>query len=142
MERRLICRRRFLFYLLSFTWGLPLTLFGLLVAGILLLLGHRPKRFGPCLCFELGEGWGGSELGLVFLKCRDGDIRLSSHEYGHALQNCLYGPLMPLLVCIPSAVRYWYRRAVLRRGFKPKKPYSAVWFEKQADRWGDRFHMN
>ena len=28
------------------------------------------------------------------------------HEFGHTFQNCLFGPLFPLIVAIPSAIRY------------------------------------
>ena len=127
------------FYFLSFSWGLPLSLAGLLVGGFLRLSGRRPKRFGPGLCFEVGEDWGGLEFGPIFIKCRDGSERLSSHEFGHAVQNCIFGPLMPFLISIPSAIRYWIRRAGVRRGIRPKRPYSAAWFERQADRFGERF---
>ena len=40
------------FYLLSFTWGLPTTLAGCVWAGIHLLRGHRPKKWGYCWYFE------------------------------------------------------------------------------------------
>jgi hypothetical protein len=32
-----------------------------------------------------------------------------AHECGHGLQNCIWGPLFPFVIAIPSAVRYWYR---------------------------------
>lgn len=132
---------RFFFYFLSFTWGLPLTLFGCLIASFLLLSGHKAQKFALCYCFELGHDWGGLELGFIFLVCRDGGVALREHEFGHAIQNCIFGPLMPLLVSIPSSFRYWVRRLVCKKGRCPSRPYDAVWFESQANRFGHRMHQ-
>ena len=134
--KRILKLRPGLFYLLSLTWGLPLTLCGALAALVMLLTGHRPKRWGPCVYFELGESWGGCEWGLFFLKCRRADLRLGNHELGHGLQNCLLGPLMPFVVSIPSALRYWTRRL---RKTPPKTGYDDIWFEGQATRWGTAY---
>jgi hypothetical protein len=41
--------KKFLFYLLSFTWGLPMTLVGCVVSFILLSLGYKPKKYGGVL---------------------------------------------------------------------------------------------
>ena len=128
------------FYILSFTWGLPLTLMGCLVAGVLVCLGYRPKKFGYSYYFEIGTDWGGLELGLFFLTDTSPTHHLKCHEFGHGLQNCLYGIFMIPIVCIPSAIRYWYREVIWR--ISPKKYYSlpeeydAIWFEGQATNWG------
>ena len=57
------------FYLLSFTWGLPMTLAGLAMAIGMLLTGHRMHRFGPCFYFERGKNWGGMTWGFVIVVC-------------------------------------------------------------------------
>ena len=118
------------FYLRSFTWGLPVNVGGAVVALGMLATGHKPKRFGNCISFEIGKGWGGGSLG-IFL------FALKAHEHGHSIQNCYYGPLMPFLVNIPSSSRYWYRKAV--HAIAPNKilsPYDSVWFEAEATRLG------
>lgn len=112
---------KFLFYLLSFTWGLPMTLIGLLVALVLVITGHKPKKYGYCLHFEVGEHWGGLELGVVFLTDKTPSTHTKNHEHGHGLQNCFFGPLMPFIVSIPSAYRYWLRE------FKYKNMKSFSW---------------
>lgn len=127
-------KQKFIFYFLSFTWGIVLTLAGLIVAGVLLLAGKKPKKHGWCWYFEVGgRRWGGLNLGLIFLT---GPYPLEStkdHEFGHAIQNCMYGPLMLFLVTIPSAIRYWYRELRYhRRGKTPKTDYDSIWFERQA----------
>ena len=128
------------FYLRSFTWGLPVNLGGGIVALGMLLTGHRPERFGKCLNFSVGKGWGGGSLGVFLFTCRDASLRLKEHEHGHSIQNCYYGPLMPFLVNIPSSARYWYRRAV-QKVFPKKKmpPYDSIWFEAEATRLGREY---
>jgi hypothetical protein len=43
-------------------------------------------------------------------------------------------------VCIPSAIRYWYRELkYLRNGLTPPTAYDDAWFEGQATRVGAKF---
>lgn len=97
------------FYLLSFTWGLPMTLVGLLVAFVLLITGHKPQKYGYCLHFGVGKNWGGANLGIVILTDKITLEHTKMHEHGHAIQNCYFGFLMPFIVCFPSVYRYWLR---------------------------------
>ena len=114
------------FYLLSFTWGLPMTLAGLAMAIGMLLTGHRMHRFGPCFYFERGKNWGG--------------MTWVAHELGHGMQNCRFGPFMPFLVGIPSSLRYHARRIFTRiNGKEPRTPYDAAWFEGQATAVGTEY---
>ena len=130
-------RHRTLFYILSLTWGLPLTMIGLLVSAVLLISGHHAKRWGCCWYFEVGTNWGGTEFGPVFLVDRDASDMLRDHELGHGIQNCIFGPLTILLVTLPSAIRYWYRRYRREIRHKPlKSGYYSIWFERQASDFG------
>ena len=97
----------FLFYLLSFTWGILLSMVGLLIAIVLLIAGYKPEIFHNRIYFEVGYNWGGVNLGFVFIVNRYALEGTKQHECGHGLQNIVLGPLMPFIVCIPSAVRYW-----------------------------------
>ena len=132
-------RNKYLFYLVSFTWGLPLTLVGCIVATVLLITGHKPKKWGYCYYFEVGKGWGGLELGPFFLVNKNASERTKNHELGHGLQGCWFGPLMPFIVSIPSAIRYWYRELRAKTGKPCKTSYYSIWFEKQANELGDQF---
>lgn len=129
------------FCILTFTWGLPLTLIGCLVALILIIIGYKPKKWGYCYYFEIGHNWGGVELGLFFLTEKYPSEYVKNHEFGHGIQNCYWGPLMPFVICIPSAIRYWYRELLVRSG---KKKYSelpdyySIWFEKNASELGTK----
>ena len=126
------------YYTLSFTWGLPLTLIGAIVALFLLATKHRPHLWRGCLCFEIGKTrWGGLNLGLVILCQHNASDSLKSHELGHAVQNCYLGPIM-LLFVFCSAVRYHYRDYKERKGEK-LPPYDSWWFEGQATEYGHKY---
>ena len=119
--------------ILSFTWGLPLTLAGSLVSLALLAAGCKPKRWNYCVYFEIGENWGGFSLGPFFVKDKTYSEGVMDHEHGHAIQNCVLGFLTPFLVSFPSAIRYWYRKLRFeRKGLKPKRGYYDIWFESWA----------
>lgn len=125
------------FYILSCTWGILYTLAGALVAGVLLLTGHKARRWGWVWYFEVGRSsWGGMEWGPVFVKDQICGDHIKNHEFGHAIQNCFYGPFMIVLVSLPSTVRYWTRRIGAKHGRRPKTAYESVWFEAQATRFG------
>jgi hypothetical protein len=131
--------KKFLFYFLSFTWGLPITLIGLIVAIFLILLGYKPNKYGLCWYFCVGKNWGGLNLGLVFITDQRNNPHTKIHEHGHGVQNCIFGPLMPILVCIPSVVRYWYREWLVRSGRKKYDElpdYYSIWFEGSATALG------
>lgn len=98
------------YWLVSLTWGGLMTWMGAFIALVMLLTGHAPKKLGPNVYFEAGIGWGGMEYGAFFFISKDAGERTRLHEAGHGIQNLVLGPLMPFLVCIPSALRYWMRR--------------------------------
>lgn len=129
--------KKSLFYLLSFTWGLPMTLIGIIVSIVLTIAGKKSEKWGACRHFKVGKNWGGADLGLVFLTDETPNEYIKNHEHGHAIQNCYFGFLMPFVVCIPSVVRYWYRELkYLRNGLTPPTDYDDVWFEGDATRLG------
>lgn len=130
------------FYLASFTWGLPMTLVGCIVALCLLVTGHKPHRFHWFIYFEVGENWGGFECGCFFVANKGASLSLKQHESGHGLQNIMLGVFMPFVVSIPSAVRYWYREYLVRSGKKASwelPPYDSMWFEGWATSLGTKY---
>lgn len=132
--------KKFLFYFLNFTWGLPMNIIGGLVAATLLLANGHPTRHKNDVHFELGKNWGGVSLGIFFLTQTGSSEHLRDHEYGHSIQNAIYGPFMIVLVAIPSFIRYWYRELFFyRRGKEPKTSYESIWFERQATNFGRRW---
>lgn len=123
-----------IFYLLSWTWGLPMTLIGAVVTLVLMMCGKKPKKWGYGYYTEVGKGWGGLNLGMFILVNEKATGHTKNHEYGHAIQNCYFGFLMPFIVTIPSAIRYWYRM-----GRKCTTKYDDIWFEGQATKLGNEF---
>lgn len=97
----------FLFYLLSFTWGLPMTLIGTIVSIILLIGKQKPEKFYNRIYFKIGKNWGGVNFGPIFITDNSPSLHTKQHECGHGLQNIVLGPLMPFVVSIPSMIRYW-----------------------------------
>ena len=127
-----------LFYILQFTWGLPLNLIGFLVALILIILGKKPKKHKWCYYFEIGKNWGGFELGLFFLVDKNPTESIKNHELGHAIQNCWWGPLFLIVIWIPSMIRYQYRNIIKKiKPHKKLKPYNSIWFEGEATKLGE-----
>lgn len=126
-----------LWWVLQFTWSLPMTLIGCIVALVLICRGHRPKKYGWCYCFELDTDWG-LELGIFFISPDSNSMK--NHEHGHAIQNIYLGPFAVTCVSLPSAFRFWWRE--LKRKKNPKiklPPYDSIWFEGQASRSGRKF---
>ena len=118
-----------------------MTLIGGSAAFVLTLLGYKPNgKYGYCWVFEFGDHWGGASIGPVIITDKTPSVHTMKHEHGHAIQNCWFGPLMPFIVCIPSAIRYWYRELkYLRKGKTPPTQYDDIWFEGQATRIGTEF---
>lgn len=130
----------FLFYFLTFTWGLPFTLIGCITALVFVLCGHRPHKWGYCFCFELGKNWGGMNLGIFFFCGKGSKPTLKNHEHGHAVQNCYLGPFMIPLVALPSRIRSRYRNYLITKKYidpKTLPPYDSIWFEGSATRLGN-----
>lgn len=132
------------FWVLSLTWGLPMTLFGAIIAFGLLVTGHKPKRFHQNIYFTFGKGgWGFEAGGFFFLSKDAGSLAIKQHESGHGLQNIVFGVFMPFIVSIPSAIRYWYREYLVKSGKKKYSelpPYDSIWFEGMATRWGKKVY--
>ena len=133
-----------LYWILQLTWGSLMTLLGIIVTIIaLLFLRGKIHLNGFGFITEFGGNWGGLSLG-AFSFC--GNYRINSfsyyektrnHEFGHSLQNIILGPLMPFVVGIPSAVRYWYKRIAEKKGKRfPRHWYYQIWFESTASSWG------
>ena len=98
--------KRILFYIASFTWGALMSVVGAIITLVLLPFGKQGIYHGR-IYTEIGENWGGLELGCFFICSKNPDEHLKAHEAGHGLQNCLWGPLFPFVIMIPSAIRYW-----------------------------------
>ena len=128
-----------IFWLLSLTWGLPMTLVGGVVYVALRIAGKKPKKLGYTAHFEIGTGCGGFSTGPVIVTCKDAGTHVHSHECGHSINNCQLGPLMPMF-SVASIIRYWYRELkYVKKGLTPPTAYDDFWFEALATRTGKEF---
>lgn len=135
----MIIRNKILFYLLSFTWGLPMTLIGCLAAVVLLATRHKPQKWGYCYQFEFGRSWGGVNLGPIIITDQNPTKHTKNHEAGHSQQNCIFGPFM-IVISLMSFCRYWYRELkYYKKGLVPPTAYDDVWYEGQASTVGTKF---
>lgn len=146
-----------MFWVVSLTWGIIMTSIGLLITGALnlvkligKLLGHnltiKTHKNGCSLITEVGGNWGGVELGAVALcgnyakKSPTWFEHTRKHEFGHAIQHLIFGPLFIFIVAIPSASRYWYQRIMQKKGKSfPANWYDSIWFEGGATAWGTKY---
>lgn len=134
--------KKFVYWFLSLTWGLPLTLIGFIVAVPFLLKGCKLKAFGWTFYLEVNTYEGsGFSIGAIFFVPANCSLHMRQHEHGHGIQNTFLGVFMPFVVTIPSVIRFWYREyLVKKKGVKyaDLKPYESVWFEKQATSLGEK----
>lgn len=124
------------YYRLSFTKGLLMNIIGAIAALFVLITGHAPHKHGGSIMFYIGEGWGGLSLGMFSFVCKNAPERTKNHEFGHSIQNCMYGPAFITKVFIPSCKRYWEFRNNIKNGIPNKESYDAAWFEGEATRLG------
>ena len=130
-----------LFWFLSCTWGIIVTLIGSLTFAVLTSFGYKPFRNIYGYAIEIGEGWGGLEMGPFCLVSKNPSQHTLNHEFGHGIQNCFFGPFM-LFISLASAVRYWYREyqvRVLKKSYADLPDYDSIWFEGDATRLGNYF---
>ena len=138
--------KRILFYFLSFTWGVILSMIGLIMM-IPFIITKRARIFHGRLYgvfpSKFGSGWG-FEMGCFFFTsedCKDDD-RLRAHECGHGLQNIILGPFQ-IIIQVASMIRFWYRELhFYRKGKQPTTSYDSIWFEHWATDWGVRFVLS
>ena len=101
---------------------------------------YRPYIFNQMVYFKAGGMfWGGFNVGFVSVVSQNPTNHTLRHEHGHFIQNAIFGPFM-IFISIASAVRYWYRRIIVRlRPTTFLSDYYSVWFEAQANELGNRY---
>lgn len=128
-----------LFWVIQLTWGALLTIPGLIVSLICILLGGKVHKNGFSYIVEIGGNWGGLELGAIALCGKYSETNkywfehTRRHEFGHAVQHLILGPLQLFIVGIPSAIRYWYFRLTPH---KLHQDYDYALIEYTASKWG------
>ena len=92
---------------------------------------------------SFGKNWGGLSLG-IFLFCdnsNDNNLKFyRQHEYGHSIQNIIFGPMYLFIIGIPSICRYIYYNNHIDK--LQSDWYYNVWFEEQATNLGYKYLNN
>lgn len=127
--------KKVLFIIIQCTWGLVQTLIGF---GIFLANRKCPhKMYRGCIDTQWNSG-GGLSMGLfIFTPAEDSErselIRV--HEYGHAIQSLVLGPLHLFNGLISIA---WGSLPYFARLRAEKQlPYTACFVEAWASKWGE-----
>ena len=132
------------FYTLSFTWGIIMTIIGLIAAAaVMITTKQKPKRNQYGFYFEVGKGCSGLSLGFITF-INEGCTSVLGHEFGHSVQNCYYGPFM-IIINLWSALRYWYREAICiikHIPYRDLPDYDSIWFEGLATQLGNFYNNN
>ncbi len=134
--------KAFLFYLIQWTWGLPVNILGWI--GFIVctkIKGYRWQHFGYAKIVYMPWNAGGLSMGLfIFMKDQHKnkkwthDVRI--HEYGHTWQCLLLGPLYYIVIAIPSVI--WCNCFA---GYRKKHniAYGNLYCEGWANAWGRKF---
>lgn len=135
-----------IYWFFSLTWGLIMTIPGLIGTLVLIFLGGTTHRNGCSIITEIKDtNWGGLSLGPFSFCSRYSEDSPSTfdeirkHEFGHSLQNIILGPLFIFVIGIPSFVRYWYSE-YKDAMYEPLDDdwYESAWFEHTATKYGTK----
>lgn len=132
-----IANNKVLYYILNLTWGLPLTIVGWLLT-LILLPFCKVKRYKYTYYVVLPMDYFGISIGTTFFVGRKSKESTLCHEFGHTVQNAIFGPFMLFVVSLPSVTRWWWRHFKIKKGLgKSLMGYNHIWFEGSAQAIGD-----
>ncbi len=91
--------KKFLFRLWQWTWGLPQTLLGSILSGI---LRDAPREeYHNCVVIRWSQR-GSMSCGMYLFIGKKADPQVYVHEFGHSVQSAILGPLFLPVMGIPS----------------------------------------
>lgn len=138
-----VARHKWLFYLLSYTWGILTTVVGwIILAFVRVFLRRKIVEKGQFFTANytiFGNNWGGFSFGTNFSVAGNmGDnftLHCKCHELGHTYQAAVFGPFVIFFFYLPSLFRCLYQK---RRDDKklPNDPYDLAYFEASASHIG------
>lgn len=123
-----------LFWIIQWTWGLPQNLIGLIFA---YKLKRKPKElYKGALVTWHDENWGGISLGMFLIingsKSPEWKKETLVHEYGHAIQSLILGPLYLFVIGIPSYI--WCNS---KKYIELRKNKDISYFDFYPERWAN-----
>lgn len=137
-------KKKYLYYLIQFTWGLDMNILGAI--GYIFckyIFGWQTQKYYKNIIISPKDKKinSGLSLGIFLFMDKDADEALKQHEYGHSIQNLIFGEFFLLLIGIPSLIRCWYYNLVINKlklYTKEKYNYYSIWFERDASALGRR----
>lgn len=133
-----------IFYLIQFTWALPVNLVGLIMYAIAILSGCKHERFYNAFVVDIPSKQLLYALSLgvfIFRLVKAGEPMgknwsrdILVHEYGHTYQAMILGPLYWFVVGIPSFI--WLNLFAKYR-IRNNISYYDFYTEEWANRLGD-----
>lgn len=130
-----------IFLIAIFIWELPQNILGI----IIWLFSRRYISKAEVIhhkLFFLTKGFGVSLGSFIFWSESIAETeqkipRIKAHEYGHAIQSLIFGPLYLILIGIPSFSRYFYSSLY----FKIKKTGWKNYYKGYPENWADKLGM-
>lgn len=129
-----------LFRLIQWTWGFPQTMLG---AALYLHYRNEAHEDYHSAAVTFWPHDSSVSLGMFLFVSKNATDKITrqmllTHEYGHAIQSLMSGPLYLGAVGLPSFL--WNRLPTFERARNKKKlSYYAVYPEKQANMLGERY---
>lgn len=133
--------KKILFYIVQWTWGLPVNIIGLIVFLICKIAGFKQKKFKNAYITYVNWNQGGLSLGLfIFMKdeheSKVWTYNTHIHEYGHTYQCLLLGVFYWIIIALPSAIWCNFFEGYRKRN---NVSYYVFYPEKWANAWGQKF---
>lgn len=131
-----------LFYLIQWTWGLPVNIIGGIAFLICTKALKRPySKFGFSNIVYVPWNAGGLSMGLfIFMKDnhekKEWTYNTRIHEYGHTWQCLLLGPLYFIVVALPSVI---WCNCFKKYREKNNISYYKLYCESWANSFGEKF---
>lgn len=99
---------KFIYYLLHWTWALPINIIGGIVCLICMCCKCPVQKYRNAVEIIVPWNFGGLEMGMFFIRGKD-CASVAPHEYGHSIQTLWWGVFALLFISAPSCTRYWIR---------------------------------
>ncbi len=113
-------------------WCFPQSFFGFLfylyfIKGV---LAEKEYKNIFVYCIDT-KTFGGVSLGkFIFVSKKNFNGWGIKHEYGHTIQNYIFGPFYLIIIAIPSAIQFWIS--------KYNKKFRKNYFNRFPEDWADR----
>lgn len=91
--------KRFLFYIIQWTYGIIQNLLGLIVFLLFVFKKHHIYR---CSVITVWNFKNSLSLGMFIFSNDINNLYIIKHEYGHSIQSLILGPFWLLIIGIPS----------------------------------------